>query len=313
MQRLHERIQTYFTNFGKASLITKMVITSGVGLLLIFLFVIGSSVSARSPEIQKYAFSFQDANAGKTIFEEKCTACHTIGAGKLVGPDLQGITDQRNHDWIVNFILDPAKMIASDPDAQALFKEYNNFTMPNMGLSADQVNQVVAYLSNPGSVPTTPGTPAATTAGDPAVGQRLFSGETHLAKGGPACISCHTVIGTGVLGGGGLGPDLTQVYTRLGEPGLSASLKTLPFPTMMGPFQNRLLTDTEQADLVAFFKVADQTQAPVPVIVPGAVTLHVILIFGIGLVVSGLLFGILWLLWVPLKKHFHPHLPVRKV
>jgi len=65
------------------------------------------------------------------------------------------------------------------------------------------------------------------------------------------------------LEGGALGPDLTQVLTRYGDPGLNAALTTITFPTMIGPFTLKPLSPQEVADLVAFFT---QTNAlPVPV------------------------------------------------
>ena len=36
----------------------------------------------------------QSGTVGETIFQTKCAACHSIGGGKLVGPDLQGGHDQ---------------------------------------------------------------------------------------------------------------------------------------------------------------------------------------------------------------------------
>ncbi|MBI4607901.1 MAG: cytochrome c [Candidatus Rokubacteria bacterium] len=36
---------------------------------------------------------------GQAIFQEKCVSCHTIGGGRLVGPDLQGVTARRDREW----------------------------------------------------------------------------------------------------------------------------------------------------------------------------------------------------------------------
>ena len=33
---------------------------------------------------------------GEQLFKTNCTACHTIGGGRLVGPDLIGVTNKRN-------------------------------------------------------------------------------------------------------------------------------------------------------------------------------------------------------------------------
>lgn len=47
------------------------------------------------------------AAAGKALFQGKCAGCHTIGGGKLVGPDLKGVTTTRDHEWFERFISAP--------------------------------------------------------------------------------------------------------------------------------------------------------------------------------------------------------------
>src|SRR5690606_26977369 len=134
--------------------------------------------------------------------------------------------------------------------------------------------------------------------GDPAAGQRLFTGETPLQNGGVACMACHSVSGTGALGGGALGPDLTNVVSRMGEAGVAASLRNIVFPTMIGPFQNRPLTEQEQADLVAFLRDADRRRPPAPAVAAGSLTPNLLLMAALGLAGAGLLFGVLLFFWL---------------
>lgn len=100
--------------------------------------------------------------------------------------------------------------------------------------------------------------------GDPEKGQLLFMGQTVFANGGSPCMGCHTVSGVGAFDGGNLGPDLTHAVQRLGgQLGMASALSGLPFPTMQGIFANRPLTNSEQADLLAFFvKANSQPQVP---------------------------------------------------
>lgn len=226
----------------------------------------------------------QSASDGEIIFNQKgCAACHTVGGGPLVGPDLQGVTDRRDAQWIKNFITDPNKVIDSgDPIATALLAEYNNVRMADLGLSDQEVEDVLAYLATtsqaaqapvdapadaPAATPipapsTSAVLPALSTFGDPNYGRAIFTGRVRLENGGTSCIACHSVEGIGVFGGGGLGPDLTHVYGRFGREGLAGMLNTLPFPTMQGIFATRGLTVYEQADLLAFFEQADEQGDP---------------------------------------------------
>ena len=89
------------------------------------------------------------AETGKEIFEDQCTACHTIGRGKLVGPDLAGVTGRREEGWLTRQIKDPLGMIAEeDPIAMELLKESNNVPMAPLGLNDTQIRAVIAYLKS---------------------------------------------------------------------------------------------------------------------------------------------------------------------
>jgi len=201
---------------------------------------------------------------GQAVFEQKCVGCHTIGGGDMVGPDLQGVTEQRDAEWLTRWLLEPDKVLAEgDPIATELLQQFNNVPMINQGLSQDEVAAIIAYMANPageaapGQV--APAQPAAAALeGNSAHGEALFTGETHLQNGAPACIGCHSTSDIGVLGGGVLGPDLTNVFNRYGETGLAATLQSLPFPTMQGVYDNHPLTEDEIADLYAYFVRTDQ-------------------------------------------------------
>lgn len=86
-------------------------------------------------------------------------------------------------------------------------------------------------------------------------GRALFTGERHFSKRGAPCIACHALRYPGVRGGN-WGPDLTEMYTRLGEEGLSAVLKSPPFLGMKKMYEERPLTDDEIKALVAFARDA---------------------------------------------------------
>lgn len=198
------------------------------------------------------------ATEGKGIFQAKCSPCHTIGGGRLVGPDLKGVTIIRDHAWLTRFISTPDRVLASgDPIANNLLKEFGGVAMPNLGLTQPKVDELIVYLagsaSRKESIPPVVATIAA--AGDSQRGTALFTGIVSFQQGGAPCMACHTVSEVAPLGGGSLGPDLTRIHGRLGEGGLASLLATLPFPTMRPIYQARPLTQTERDDLVALFRI----------------------------------------------------------
>ena len=87
-----------------------------------------------------------DAVAGKLAFESKCLACHSVGEGKKLGPDIAGVTRRRNDAWLARWLKEPEKMLQSDPEAQAMLKEYNNLPMPNQSLSDAEIRQYLKYF-----------------------------------------------------------------------------------------------------------------------------------------------------------------------
>ena len=86
---------------------------------------------------------------GQQIFQSKCAACHTIGEGKLVGPDLAGVVSRREESWLIRQIKEPDRLIAeNDPIAMQLLLEANNVPMVPLGLSDAEVTAVIAYLKS---------------------------------------------------------------------------------------------------------------------------------------------------------------------
>ncbi len=88
------------------------------------------------------------AETGEQVFNKSCAGCHTIGE-KVLGPDLTGVTSRREAGWLVRQIKEPEKLIAEkDPIAMQLLEEFNNLSMPAMGLSDAQVSAVISYLQS---------------------------------------------------------------------------------------------------------------------------------------------------------------------
>ncbi len=95
--------------------------------------------------------------------------------------------------------------------------------------------------------------------GDLENGRKLFMGYTHLQHEGPPCMGCHNVGEHGLLGGGALGPDLTNISTRRSDEeiiGILSNTGSVISPVMKPIYETDPLTAEEQADLLAFMKAS---------------------------------------------------------
>jgi cytochrome c2 len=245
----------------------------------------------------------QDADQGQQTFQTLCAACHTIGGGRLVGPDLQGVAERRSEQWFIDFVQRSQELVqAGDADAVAVFEEYNRFPMPDQPLSDDEVRGVLAYIGSfaateaAGTETAAPPIVPAATDEQVVLGRDLFQGMARLANGGPPCMSCHDVRSEGVVGGGALAIGLTDAVTRLTLPGVGAILRNPPFPVMQRAYADRPLTDPEVEALVGFLERADAEQE-----------LHQARAYGMqfllaGVVGSVILLGLYALIWRRRRK-----------
>ncbi len=94
----------------------------------------------------------QTPEAEKNFAE--CKACHTIGGGRLVGPDLKGVTEKHSEAWLVKFIQNSQKMVKSgDKEAVKIFNQYSKIPMPSHNLTDAQVKDILLYIKNGGKLP----------------------------------------------------------------------------------------------------------------------------------------------------------------
>lgn len=99
------------------------------------------------------AVSAQDLSEGKEIFNGRCVSCHTINDGKRVGPELAGINDRREEEWLISFIRNSQAMIEEgDEIAKKLYNKYNKVVMPNHeDLDESQIKNLLAYIADEAS------------------------------------------------------------------------------------------------------------------------------------------------------------------
>ncbi|MCP5464635.1 MAG: cytochrome c [Deltaproteobacteria bacterium] len=199
-------------------------------------------------------------NASQT-FDKKCSSCHSIGGGVVKGPDLKGVSDRRSEEWLVRFIQSADSMIQSgDPEAVKLYNEYDQKDMPDQRLSDSEVKAILEFIAGGGEQVDVGEFKSATKASpeDILKGRSLFLGEVSFAKGGPACLSCHSVGNYGFLGGGTLAKNLTHIYSDYNDKGLSVALSKLAFPVMEEVYADKSLTDDENFQIKAFLYSVDK-------------------------------------------------------
>jgi protein SCO1/2 len=81
------------------------------------------------------------------LFRSRCAACHTIGKGPGVGPDLRGVTERRSRSWLSRYIMHPDRVLAEgDPIATELFAAYKSVRMPDLEVSAEEASALIEYL-----------------------------------------------------------------------------------------------------------------------------------------------------------------------
>jgi len=87
-----------------------------------------------------------EAVRGQLAFQSKCLACHSLGQGRKLGPDLAGVTKHRDAAWLTRWLKDPAKMLETDAHAKEMLKESNNIPMPNQNLTDAEIREFIKYF-----------------------------------------------------------------------------------------------------------------------------------------------------------------------
>jgi mono/diheme cytochrome c family protein len=245
-----------------------------------------------------------DVTRGQQLYQQMCAGCHTIGGGRRAGPDLEGVTEERPHDWLIETIVDPgARHARGDPTAQQLQREYG-MQMPDLGVTESQAMDMLAYIAaQSAGVTPDPAPQVELPPGDAERGRALFLGTRRVANGGPGCIACHDIEGAGYLQGGTWAGDLGGAVGRMGPAGFAAITQAPPFPAMQVAYGDEGFTDQELADLVAF---VEGTQAGTAL--PGGQLFPIL-----GLVLFAVMVGASHLIWRGRARQFRePGLTYRR-
>jgi cytochrome c2 len=244
---------------GALAVNTSVCVVFCVLLLLIVLSGPSQAVRAGDGDDDDIGAGLRFSPQAATTFNGRCTACHTYGKGIKVGPDLKGVNDRRQHDWLLKFVHASSVVIKSgDSTATALFAQFKQQRMPDwVDLSDKQITDILDYIAigGPDIKPADERNAATATFAESTAGRRLFYGETPTKYGVQACATCHSVRGAG-LRGGSLGPDLTDVYLRYQDLALTQFLRHPCFSWETQTASEHYLTAKESFALKTFLRAS---------------------------------------------------------
>ncbi|HTQ11589.1 MAG TPA: cytochrome c [Fimbriimonadaceae bacterium] len=203
------------------------------------------------------AAAVQAAPSSAVVFSSRCSSCHSVGKGVVVGPDLKGVTARHDRPWLHRFIHSSQTVVKSgDPQAVALFQKYGRQVMPDHPLTDAEIDALLAFIEagGPGGGDGDFRPASAATALEVAKGKDLFLGRSSLLHGGPACVHCHAAGKTAPLAAGDLAPNLAQSYRQLKDWRVERVLlrPQLQFPVMADLYGEHPVTPEEAYALAAF-------------------------------------------------------------
>jgi cytochrome c2 len=223
-----------------------------------------------------FLISTTKAQDGEQLFQQ-CKACHSIGQGKLLGPDLLDMSKRRDAVWLKNFIKSSQTMVKiGDAQAVEVFEKFNKLVMIDYNLPDADINAIIKYVDSfstnsegedTGSsaadslaaVKATEYLASIDTDENRAKGKALFQGDRKFKNGGASCVSCHNVNTSESFQGGLLAADLTKSFSRNGGlAGIKGILEFPPYPAMKDAYKHAALTEGESIKLQVFLMHADE-------------------------------------------------------
>jgi cytochrome c553 len=201
------------------------------------------------------------AQDSEALFREKCSGCHSIGGGDLVGPDLA-----RTAAWPDAELQESIKRMEAsvgpltDAEVNGL-KAYLKNAKPKSDSAAKSSSGTSSSASSPGgkdASATSPATEAnslAAAAGESSAepasaekGRKLFWGDEAFKNGGLSCIACHSVDGNG----GNMAPDLTGISQKMAASALVSACEHTPYKVMKTAYKSHAILHQEALDLQAY-------------------------------------------------------------
>ena len=107
-----------------------------------------SPLLAAAPRPQLSAAQAAEVAVGDALFRNNCAQCHAVNE-VMVGPALAGISKRRSMSWILPWVRNSGKVVASGDDyAVNLYNKFSKQQMPSFALSEKEIRAIVAYINS---------------------------------------------------------------------------------------------------------------------------------------------------------------------
>ena|ERR1035437_369269 len=120
-------------------------VSSLIAFLLFSMNVVAVQPKVMITKVEMGPINPQMVNLGKGLFNSKCVACHTLDQNKI-GPALRNVSKERKPEYIMNVLLNTAKMQKIDPVYKGLLVKFKNVPMPDPNLTEAQARSILEYL-----------------------------------------------------------------------------------------------------------------------------------------------------------------------
>lgn len=181
-------------------------------------------------------------NAAEYYFY-RCAGCHTVGGGKLSGPDLIQATQWKHEDLRAG-IKKMEKNVG--PMTEQDIQQMIDF-LKDIDVSAritHQKQKIEASLRAQLPPPSFER------------GEKLFMGKETLVNRGPACFSCHRFVNEG----GSLGVDLTDIKNRASSVVLQSAIENSSYKIMRAIYLKHKITTEESLHLAEYLSHPEKVE-----------------------------------------------------
>ncbi len=200
------------------------------------------------------SFSLSDSNLmaqGAGLFDRHCAVCHSIGGGKLTGPDLLNVSEKYEEDWLMRFIRSSQTMIkAGDPLAVKSYNEWGKIEMPDFRqLSDDDIKSILKHIGDydpdAGKIQIADLLDTNYSKIHIKRGERLFRGLIEFSGSEVVCSSCHNIATLDTLNWYPSAYELSGIYREKGPEHIHRVLTNPTTKVMSQVHENSVFTDEE--------------------------------------------------------------------